>query len=59
MEVCVICKQPIANEVPVSLGEKGSMTINKASESSFDVIHAIMDNIYTTNVGENTATHSK
>ena len=41
MEVCVICKQPIANEVPVTLGEKGSTTINKASETRFDVIHAI------------------
>ena len=41
MEVCVICKHPIANEVPVTLGEKGSTIINKASESRFDVIHAI------------------
>ena len=41
MEISVICKQLIVNEVSVTLGEKGSTTINKASESRFDVTHAI------------------
>ena len=42
-EVCVICKQPIqvdGTSPTATLGEKGSRSINKASESRGDTIHS-------------------
>ena len=40
---CVICKQPVQVDgpsPPATLGEKGSVSINKASESRGDTIHS-------------------
>lgn len=49
----VICKQPINSETSpgATLSEKGSSTINRASEARIDTS--------TKNVGKSTATHSK
>ena len=40
-EKCVICKQPIVGGTGVTLGEKGSSAINKASAARIDTINAI------------------
>ena len=40
-EDCVICKQPIVGGTGVTLGEKGSSTINRASAARIDTINAI------------------
>ncbi len=40
-EKCVICKQPIVGGTGVTLGEKGSSAINKASAARIDTIKAI------------------
>ena len=40
MEVCVICKQPLGTSPASTLGEKGSTTINQASEARNDTFHS-------------------
>ena len=40
-EDCVICKQPIVGGTGVTLGEKGSSIINRASAARIDTINAI------------------
>ena len=41
-EDCIICKQPLEETSPTAtLGEKGSASINKASDSRNDTIHSL------------------
>ena len=57
-EDCIICKQPLEGTSPTAtLGEKGSGSINKASDSRNDTIHSMAgQQVYTKNAVENTAT---
>ena len=41
MEICIICKQPLGTSPASILGEKGSTTINQASEARNDTIHSV------------------